>query len=96
MSRTDWRDHDWQLLRTGAQSPTLHMALDDVLTREVGAGRRQPTLRICEWAAPAVVIGRFQSLRNGSTRLAALSVPLSDSFSRPMRNTSSIFAASIS
>ena len=64
MSRTDWRDHDWQLLHTGAQSPTLHMALDDVLTHEVGAGRRKPTLRIWEWAAPAVVIGRFQSLRN--------------------------------
>jgi lipoate-protein ligase A len=64
MSRTDWRDHDWQLLHTGAQSPTLHMALDDVLTHEVGAGRRKPTLRIWEWATPAVVIGRFQSLRN--------------------------------
>jgi lipoate-protein ligase A len=40
------------------------MALDDVLTHEVGAGRRAPTLRIWEWASPAVVIGRFQSLRN--------------------------------
>ncbi len=64
MMRTDWRDHDWQLLHTAPQSPTLHMALDDVLTHEVGAGRRAPTLRIWEWAAPAVVIGRFQSLRN--------------------------------
>lgn len=64
MMRTDWRDHDWQLIHTVPQSPTLHMALDDVLTHEVGAGRRKPTLRIWEWAAPAVVIGRFQSLRN--------------------------------
>ncbi len=64
MMRTDWRDHDWQLIHTIPQSPSLHMALDDVLTHEVGAGRRQPTLRIWEWAAPAVVIGRFQSLRN--------------------------------
>ncbi len=64
MMRTDWRDHDWQLIHTAPQSPTLHMALDDVLTHEVGAGRRAPTLRIWEWAAPAVVIGRFQSLRN--------------------------------
>jgi lipoate-protein ligase A len=62
--RTDWRDHDWQLIHTAPQSPTLHMAIDDVLTHEVGAGRRAPTLRIWEWAAPAVVIGRFQSLRN--------------------------------
>ncbi|KZC36839.1 MULTISPECIES: lipoate--protein ligase family protein [Rhodanobacter] len=64
MIRTDWRDHDWQLIHTVPQSPTLHMALDDVLTHEVGAGRRAPTLRIWEWASPAVVIGRFQSLRN--------------------------------
>ncbi len=64
MMRTDWRDHDWQLIHTAPQSPTLHMALDDVLTCEVGAGRRAPTLRIWEWASPAVVIGRFQSLRN--------------------------------
>ena len=64
MMRTDWRDHDWQLIHGIPQSPTLHMALDDVLTSEVGAGRRAPTLRIWEWAAPAVVIGRFQSLRN--------------------------------
>ena len=64
MMRTDWRDHDWQLIHTAPQSPTLHMAIDDVLTHEVGAGRRAPTLRIWEWASPAVVIGRFQSLRN--------------------------------
>ncbi|MBT2144556.1 MULTISPECIES: biotin/lipoate A/B protein ligase family protein [unclassified Rhodanobacter] len=64
MMRTDWRDHDWQLIHAAPQSPTLHMALDDVLTHEVGAGRRAPTLRIWEWASPAVVIGRFQSLRN--------------------------------
>lgn len=64
MMRTDWRDHEWQLIHTGAQSPTLHMALDDVITHEVGAGRRPPTLRMWEWASSAVVIGRFQSLRN--------------------------------
>lgn len=64
MMRTDWRDHDWQLIHTAPQSPTVHMALDDVLTHDVGAGRRAPTLRIWEWASPAVVIGRFQSLRN--------------------------------
>jgi lipoate-protein ligase A len=62
--RTDWRDHDWQLIHTVPQSPSLHMALDDVLTHEVGAGHRPPTLRVSEWASSAVVIGRFQSLRN--------------------------------
>jgi len=64
MMRTEWRDHDWQLIHTVPQSPSLHMALDDVLTHEVGAGHRPPTLRIWEWAGSAVVIGRFQSLRN--------------------------------
>jgi lipoate-protein ligase A len=64
MSRSAWRDHDWQLIHTAPQPPALHMALDEVLTQEVGAGRRPATLRIWEWAAPAVVIGRFQSLRN--------------------------------
>jgi lipoate-protein ligase A len=44
--------------------PLQHMALDAVLCDEVSAGRRPPTLRFWEWAAPAVVIGRFQSLKN--------------------------------
>jgi lipoate---protein ligase len=44
--------------------PAVHLALDQVLTEEVGAGRRRPTLRIWEWDEPAVVIGSFQSLRN--------------------------------
>lgn len=64
MSRSLWSEHDWQLIHHGPQPPALHMALDQVLTDEVAAGRRQPTLRIWEWASPAVVIGRFQSLRN--------------------------------
>lgn len=64
VTRSDWKDHDWQLIHTGAQSPNLHMALDEVLTDEVSTGRRAPILRIWEWASPAVVIGRFQSLRN--------------------------------
>lgn len=64
MTQTFWHDHDWQLIHVPAQSPTLHMALDDVLTTEVSEGRRKPTLRVWEWASSAVVIGRFQSLRN--------------------------------
>jgi len=64
MTRSHWHEHDWQLIHAAPQSPALHMALDEVLTDEVSAGRRGPTLRIWEWASPAVVIGRFQSLRN--------------------------------
>lgn len=59
-----WRDHEWRLVREGPQDPALHMALDQVLAEEVGAGRRPPTLRVWEWASPAVIIGSFQSLRN--------------------------------
>lgn len=61
---TDWHHYDWQLIHDGPQSPALHMALDEVLTTEVAAGRRPPTLRVWEWASPAVIIGSFQSLRN--------------------------------
>lgn len=62
--RTSWSDYEWQLVHEGPQPPALHMALDAVITDEVGAGRRPPTLRIWEWSASAVVIGRFQSLKN--------------------------------
>ncbi|MFI0738860.1 biotin/lipoate A/B protein ligase family protein [Streptomyces sp. NPDC021100] len=61
---TDWHDYDWQLIHDAPQSPALHMALDEVLTAEVAAGRRPPTLRVWEWESPAVIIGSFQSLRN--------------------------------
>lgn len=61
---TGWDDHDWRFVHTGPQSPLTHMALDEVLTREVGAGRRPPTLRVWEWGSSAVVIGSFQSLAN--------------------------------
>ncbi len=49
---TDWTDYDWQLVHEGPQPPALHMALDEVLTAEVAAGRRPPTLRVWEWASP--------------------------------------------
>ncbi|MEU3861067.1 lipoate--protein ligase family protein [Streptomyces sp. NPDC028722] len=61
---TDWTDYDWQLIHESPQPPALHMALDEVLTAQVAAGRRPPTLRVWEWGAPAVIIGSFQSLRN--------------------------------
>lgn len=61
---TRWEDHEFAIVHEGPESPAMHMALDQVLAEEVGEGRRQPTLRIWEWGAPAVVIGSFQSLRN--------------------------------
>ncbi|MBY0178214.1 lipoate--protein ligase family protein [Curtobacterium herbarum] len=61
---SSWRDYEWQVIHEGPISPNEHLALDQVLTEEVGAGRRGPTLRIWEWDQPAVVIGSFQSLKN--------------------------------
>jgi len=61
---TNWGDYNWQLIHGTAYSPLMQMALDQVLAEEVGAGRREPTLRLWEWDAPAVVIGSFQSVKN--------------------------------
>jgi lipoate---protein ligase len=58
------RGAGWQLLPEQSFLPAEHVALDEVLTAEVAAGRRPPTLRFWAWAAPAVIIGRFQSFRN--------------------------------
>jgi lipoate---protein ligase len=44
--------------------PLTQMALDQVLTEQVASGERGPTLRLWEWAKPAVVIGSFQSVKN--------------------------------
>ena len=78
MSRSRWEDHGWRLIHAPAQAPALHMALDETLTDAVGSGRRAPTLRIWEWAASAVIIGRYQSLRNevdsAATRREAITV----------------------
>ncbi|PFG29316.1 lipoate--protein ligase family protein [Paramicrobacterium agarici] len=60
----DWRDFEWQIIHSKAVPPRVHLALDEVLTSEVGEGRRGPTLRIWEWDESAVVIGSFQSLKN--------------------------------
>jgi len=54
----------WQLIPEISLLPAEHVALDEVILCEVMAGRRPPTLRFWAWAAPAVIIGRFQSLRN--------------------------------
>ena len=56
--RTNWNEHDWQLIHTAAQSPNLHMALDEVLTDEVSAGRRAPIAAI---AASARTPGASQN-----------------------------------
>src|SRR5262245_52331810 len=59
-----WKNARWELLRETACSPAFNLALDQVLVRQVAEGRRPPPLRFWSWTSPAVVIGRFQSLRN--------------------------------
>ena len=61
---TSWDDHEITYLDPGPLTPVMHAALDEVLGRELAAGRRGPTFRFWEWQEPAVVIGSFQSLRN--------------------------------
>jgi lipoate-protein ligase A len=59
-----WRDYDWRLIRGEPVDPPMNVALDEVLTRRVGEGGRQPTLRFWGRYRPEVVIGRFQSVGN--------------------------------
>jgi lipoate-protein ligase A len=61
---TGFADYTWELLGPEPLEPLTHMALDQVLTDQVASGARGPTLRIWEWAKPAVVIGSFQSVKN--------------------------------
>lgn len=63
-SAKSFSDYEWEFLAPQPLEPLQQMALDQVLTEQVGAGERGPTLRIWEWAKPAVVIGSFQSLKN--------------------------------
>lgn len=57
-------EFDWEYLAPVPMTAAEHMALDQVLAEELGAGRRGPTLRIWEWAEPAIIVGSFQSVRN--------------------------------
>lgn len=66
-----WADHEFTLLDPGVMPPAMHTALDQVLTEELAAGRRGPTLRFWEWEEPAVIIGSFQSLANEVDQEAA-------------------------
>ena len=61
---TSWHDHTFELIRSEPLPAAVHAALDQVLSEELAAGLRGPTLRFWDWVEPAVVIGSFQSLRN--------------------------------
>jgi len=59
-----WRHAGWELIGENPRSPALNLALDEALTRRVAEGQRPPTLRFWGWSAQAVILGRFQSVRN--------------------------------
>jgi lipoate-protein ligase A len=59
-----WDRYEWKLIPGVPRPPHMNMALDEVLTLRVGAGLRQPTIRIWKWDRKAIVLGRFQSVRN--------------------------------
>lgn len=61
---TSWHDHTFEVIEPVVLDPATHVALDEVITREVAAGDRGPTLRFWDWDAPLVVLGSFQSVRN--------------------------------
>lgn len=61
---SSFADYAWTIIDDEPRLPIQHVALDEVLTNEVGAGRRGPTLRFWNLAGPAVYIGSFQSYRN--------------------------------
>lgn len=61
---TGWADHQWEVIPPSVLPTPVNVALDEVLTEAVGAGRRNPTLRFWDWEEPSVVIGSFQSVRN--------------------------------
>lgn len=67
-----FEEFQWELVTAPPLSPAMHLALDQVMTEELGAGRRGPTLRIWDWAEPAIILGSFQSVANEVDMPAAL------------------------
>ncbi|WP_286930843.1 MULTISPECIES: lipoate--protein ligase family protein [Aeromicrobium] len=61
---TGWHDHTFDVIGPVTMDPAMHVALDEVIGREVAEGTRPPTFRIWDWDSPLVVIGSFQSYVN--------------------------------
>jgi lipoate-protein ligase A len=67
----EWSTATWTVVDEVPLPPAVNVALDEVLLDEVAAGARGPTLRFWAWASRAVIIGRFQSLKNEVDQAAA-------------------------
>lgn len=63
---TSWEDHDWDIILPTEIPIYTQVALDQILTEDVGAGRTPPAMRLWRWpvADPSIVIGSFQSFSN--------------------------------
>src|SRR5699024_5959759 len=61
---TSWDDLMFDVIGPQTMPPVMHVALDEVLPKEVAAGRRPPLFRIWDWDSPLVVIGSYQSVSN--------------------------------
>ena len=63
---TRWEDHEWEILLPMEIPIYTQVALDQILTEDVGAGRTNPAMRLWRWplSDPSVVIGSFQSYSN--------------------------------
>ncbi len=68
-----WREYDWRLIPERPLSAAMNVALDEILNES-----DRPSLRFWNWAEPAVVIGRCQSIANEVDRdaMAARGVAL--------------------
>ncbi|WP_430384287.1 lipoyl protein ligase domain-containing protein [Auritidibacter ignavus] len=63
---TRWEDHQWEVIRPQVIPIQTQVALDQLLTEDVAAGRTRPAMRLWQWPEdqPSVVIGSFQSYSN--------------------------------
>lgn len=63
---TRWDDHQWEIILPTEIPIYTQVALDEILTRDVGVGRINPAMRLWRWplSDPSVVIGSFQSYSN--------------------------------
>lgn len=62
--RARWQALSPDIIRDIPRTPQEQMDLDIRMAERVARGELRPTLRFWEWAAPAVVIGRFQSIED--------------------------------
>lgn len=61
---TEFSDHTFDVIGPVTMDPRMHVALDEVMAKELAAGRINPCLRFWDWDRPLVVIGSFQSYKN--------------------------------